>query len=62
MIEVQDDQYDSAKELLIDFLEKTASKNVEPDRYSLFDKFRMLLEVFVLGWIVPGRGSKKARD
>lgn len=63
MIEVRDDQYETAKALLDDYLHKTAGKAGEPEiPYSLFDKIRMVIEVFILGWIVPGRRSTKGRD
>lgn len=56
MIEVQEDQYESARDLLADYFEKTnktAGKAIE--KYSLFDKIRMFIEVFVFGWLMPGR-------
>ena len=61
MIEVQDDQYDRAKELLSDYFEKTAVDNVDHGKYSWIDKVRMVIEVLLLGWIVPGR-SRKSSD
>ena len=43
MIEVQDDQYERAKELLTDYLKRTENKAEEPEnKYSLFDKIRMV--------------------
>ncbi len=63
MIVVQDDHYERAKELLADYLEKTKKKTEEPEeKYSLFDKIRMLFEVLVFGWIMPGRKKTKSRD
>lgn len=63
MIEVQDDQYERAKELLTDYLKRTGEKAEEPEtKYSLFDKIRMLVEVLVLGWIMPGRRKTKGHD
>lgn len=62
MIEVQDDHYERAKELLTDYLEKT-KKNTEEseEKYSLFDKIRMLFEVLAFGWIMPVE-KNKGRD
>jgi hypothetical protein len=61
MIQVQDDQYEKAKELLSDYLEKT---NVPIENtlknYSLFDKIRMVIEFFVFGWVMPGKIKHKA--
>lgn len=63
MIEVQDDQYERAKELLTDYFEKTKNKTEETfQEYSLFDKIRMFIEVLVFGWLMPGRTKSKNRD
>ncbi len=63
MIEVQDDQYERANELLTDYLNKTKSATVEPAReYSWFDKIRMVIEVLVFGWLMPGRTKSKKMD
>lgn len=60
MIQVQDGQYDKARELLSDYLEKTETKSEEPDRkYSLLDWVRMVLEVLVFNWLMPGRTKHK---
>jgi len=63
MIEVQDDQYERAKELLADYLDKTEKKTEDPEnKYSLFDKIRMVFEVLLFGWIMPGRKKTKGHD
>lgn len=63
MIQVQDDRYDKARELLSDYLEKTGKKSEEADRkYSLFDKIRMVIEVLVFSWLMPGRAKSKSRE
>jgi hypothetical protein len=63
MVQVQDDQYDRARELLSDYLEKTEKKSEEPDRkYSLFDKIRMVIEVLVFSWLMPGRAKHRSRE
>jgi hypothetical protein len=61
MIQVQDDQYEKAKELLSDYFEKTREPLVDPLReYSLFDKIRMVIEFFIFGWVMPGKIRHKA--
>ncbi|MDH4161824.1 MAG: DUF2007 domain-containing protein [Nitrospirota bacterium] len=62
MIEVQDDQYAWAKDLLSDYFEKTTADNVEHDIYSWSDKVRMVIEVLLMGWIVLGRRNSKGID
>jgi len=63
MIEVQDDQYERAKKLLTDYLDKTEKGIEEPEsKYSLFDKIRMLFEVLIFGWIMPGRKKTKGHE
>ncbi len=63
MIDVQDDQYERASELLADYLEKTKKDAVEQAKeYSLFDKIRMVIEVLVFGWLMPGRRKTKKND
>lgn len=56
MIMVQDDQYERARELLADYLDKTENKVEKSEvRYSLFDKIRMVFELLLFGWFIPGR-------
>ena len=63
MIQVHDEQYDKARELLSDYIEKTEKKLEEADRqYSLFDKIRMVLEVLVFSWLMPGRAKHRSRE
>ena len=51
MIVVQDNQYESAKELLSDYLEKTENKIEGPEKtYTLYDKIRMTMEVLLFGY------------
>jgi hypothetical protein len=62
-IEVRDDQYDRARELLSDYLEKTEKKSEEPGKeYTLFDKIRMVVEVLVFNWLMPGRKKPRSRE
>ncbi len=63
MIEVQDDQYERANELLLDYFEKTKKEPEESGKeYSWFDKIRMVIEVLVFGWLMPGRRKAKKLD
>jgi hypothetical protein len=61
MIQVQDDQYEKAKELLNDYLEKTHEQIEEPlTKYSMFDKIRMVIEFLLFNWVMPGKIKHKA--
>ena len=63
MIEVQDDQYEQANELLSDYFEKTTTEpEASAKEYSWFDKIRMVVEVLVFGWLMPGRRKSKKLD
>ncbi len=63
MIQVQDDQYEKAKELLSDYIEKTSVPIEDTFKgYSLFDKIRMAIEFFIFGWVMPGKIKHKAKD
>lgn len=50
---VAEDQLDEAREVLVGFLEKTSHRPHAP--YRLRDKVRMVFEVLLFGWIMPGR-------
>lgn len=50
---VAEDQLDDAREVLVEFLEKTSHRPHAP--YRLRDKLRMIFEVLLFGWIMPGR-------
>ena len=63
MIEVQDDQYERANEIVSDYLEKAKKEPEESTKeYSWFDKLRMVIEVLVFGWLMPGRRKSKKVD
>ena len=63
MLEVQDDDYARAKELLTDFLEKTKEQTPATlKKYSTFDKIRMVIEFLIFGWIIPGKAKHKSND
>lgn len=56
-IMVEEGQFETAKELLADYLEKTGSGggDGEIEEYSLSDKVRMALEALLPDWIMSGR-------
>jgi hypothetical protein len=59
MILVQDDHYERARELLKDYLAKTEDTSEEiVDKYSFFDKVRMVIEFLLFSWMIPGRKKK----
>ena len=63
IIIVRDDQHGRALELIKDYLHETAHREDEADqKYSLFDKIRMAIEVLLFNWIMPGRKSKSSGD
>ena len=63
MIDVQEDQYERANELLSDYFEKTKKEPEESAKeYSWLDKIRMVIEVLVFGWLMPGRRKAKKLD
>lgn len=55
---VEESDFDRAKELLGDFLDRT-SVDTQGSTYSLFDKIRLVLETLLFGWIMPGRSGRK---
>jgi len=62
MIQVQDDQYERAKELLADYHGKTHEQIEEPcKKYSMFDKIRMVVEILIFGWLMPGKSKHRAK-
>ena len=55
-IMVDEKHSDHAKELISDYLQNTQDDSVRSQsQYSLLDKIRMLIEVILFGWIMPGR-------
>ena len=52
-----------AREIVADFLKNTAS---EPqgavEKYSAWDKIRMICEALIFGWVMPGRRRRSKRD
>jgi hypothetical protein len=52
---VNEEDYDRAKELISDYLNNTRYDQKEfTTEYSLFDKIRVIVEVIIFGWIMPG--------
>jgi hypothetical protein len=59
---VHENDFDRAKELVADFLslKKAGTANEHQEKYSLFDKLRMIIEALLFGWIMPGK--RKTRN
>ena len=60
-IYVHDHDYDEARDLLFEYLDKTrtARRRSRHRAYKLRDKLRMLLEFLVFGWFLPGRRHER---
>ena len=57
---VREGHHDRAKEVISDFLNTTALKTKEkPPNYSLSDKIRMIFEVILFNWVMPGRRRRR---
>ena len=58
------EHHDRAKEVISDFLNTTALKTKEKQpSYSFLDKVRMIFEVILFNWVMPGRRrSRKIED
>ena len=55
-IMVDENHFDHAKELLDDFLKSVESTpDTAKPEYSVFDKIRMIIEVVLFSWIMPGK-------
>lgn len=51
-----------AKEIISDFLQNTASEPIpRGERYSGWDKMRMVFEGLIFGWVMPGK-RRRSRD
>jgi hypothetical protein len=61
MIMVQSDQYERALELIKDYLSRT-QKEAEEEKYSLFDKIRMIVEFLLFRWMIPGKKKKRNNE
>jgi hypothetical protein len=54
-IYVSEEDYDLAKEILLDFLENIGNGNKPfQSEYSIPDKIRMVVETLIFGWFIPG--------
>ena len=55
-IMVDENHFDRAKDLLDDFLKNIdANPDAATPEYSVFDKIRMMIEVVLFSWIMPGK-------
>jgi len=61
MIQVHEEQFELASELISDFLKNSQKNITNSDKYSLPDKLRMIIETLIFGWFMPGR-FRKNRD
>lgn len=60
---VHEDHYEEARALLAELRAAGAGGETEPaPRPGLGDVLRMVLEVLLFGWIVPGRRHRRTRD
>jgi len=60
-----ENHFDRAKDLLDDFLKNiTPTPDTVTPEYSVFDKIRMIIEVVLFSWIMPGkkRAQKNYED
>ncbi|MBT7914946.1 DUF2007 domain-containing protein [Candidatus Bathyarchaeota archaeon] len=53
-IMVSEESFERAKEIITDYRNNIRPEEVHPE-YSLWDKIRMVVEMFVFGWFMPGR-------
>lgn len=66
-IMVNENDFIRASELISDYYKNTSSKEASnsnvafQSEYSFFDKIRVIIEMLLFGWIVPGK-SKKRRE
>ena len=51
---------DRASELIASFLEIQLNQGDEQEQYSLSQKLRMILEMLLFGWFVPGKKRSKS--
>jgi hypothetical protein len=59
---VAEEHYDRARELISDFLNVTEEERGSEPEYSLCDKVRMVFEILLFGWIMPGRRNRRKAD
>lgn len=61
-IVVQDEHYERSKELIMDYFSAVEeSPETEGKTHSFLDKIRMIVEVVLFGWIMPGRKGGGAK-
>ncbi len=62
VIMVHEENLESAKELLSEFLYNTEPEpSSSSSKYSFVDKIRLILEFLLFGWIMPGRKWPKKK-
>ncbi len=60
-IMVSDDQYGIAMEIINDFCKSVKKAKSRKSNYSFFDKIRMLIEIVMMNWVIPGNKWKKKK-
>jgi len=61
-IYVSEEDLNFAKDILLDFLESTKNGNKPfKPQYSIPDKIRMVIEMLVFGWFIPGNRWNRNR-
>jgi len=58
MIQVYEEQFEFASELISEFLKNSQKDDTNGSRYKLSDKLRMIIETLLFGWFMPGRFQK----
>lgn len=56
---VEDDDFARAKEIIIEIVEPLLAARSTTRKYSLSDKIRMVCEVLLFNWIMPGTRIRK---
>ncbi len=63
MIMVHEEDLETASKLIAEFLKDERETPLSSSEYTLFDKIRLILELLLFGWIMPGRRrAKKITD
>ncbi len=61
MIMVHEEDLETARKLISEFLKVEPETPLSSSEYTLFDKIRLILELLLFGWIMPGRRRAKKK-
>lgn len=62
-IMVNEEHYERSKELIANYLGIVKEETETPKlQYSLFEKIRMVFEVLIISWFIPGKRRKKNKN